>query len=501
MSLDSNPSGIQTTKGRLQFLLRDAAIYGVAAVISRAFALLSFPLLARNLTIEEYGVLDYFLVMAGLLTTFFVFGQDSVIARYFYEYDSKGDRRQLISQSLIFQLLVLSVFLPFLWLTTDWLSEYLIQAKDRVILFKIVLLQLPFLLLINFSQNVLKWTFERGRFLIISLGYAAFQASLLALAVLEFNAGILGLLVISLVNSVLFGILGVFYVRTWLLVPKDFARIRDTLPFAIPYGVICVAGSLLPILERTLTDKLLGAESLGFYAVATKIAMLISLLVGAFQTAWGPFSLSIHKQSNAGYTYNWVLKLFAVTACMATLLVTLLAPSLVVILATERYLGGVVVIFPLVMGLAIQAIGWITEIGIGISKKAYLSLYAYSAAILATLIAIYVLTPIFGLQGVGLAVLVSHLVKATISSWLAQRVYELPWQFKPVIIVVAFTIIIGFLSQSIRSIYAPHFSTFVLVAGLVFLPIIAWMKLMTREERYGARVGLGNLFNKLRSSQ
>lgn len=97
------------------------------------------------------------------------------------------------------------------------------------------------------------------------------------------------------------------------------------LPFAIPYGVICIAGAFSPTLERTLTASFLGTESLGLYAAATKMAMLMGLLVSAFQTAWGPVSLSLYKQADAGHTYNWVFKLFALAVCVAALTLTLLA--------------------------------------------------------------------------------------------------------------------------------------------------------------------------------
>lgn len=107
--------------------------------------------------------------------------------------------------------------------------------------------------------------------------------------------------------------------------------------------------------------------------------------------------------------------------CVAALKLTLLAQPLIVFLATDRYLGAVVVVFPLAMGLAIQVTSWITEIGIGISKRSYLHLYAYSVAIAATLTGIWLLAPLFGLLGVGLGVLLGQVMKALISSWLAQR--------------------------------------------------------------------------------
>ncbi len=480
-------------QGRLGFLLKDSTLYGGAAAVNKAFSLLTFPLLARHFSVVEYGVVDFFLVLAGSLSVLFIFGQDSAVARFFYEHEETSARCQLISQSLVFQLIGLVLLLPLLWFGADWLTSLLIEATDRVLLFKIVLLQLPFALLINFSQNLLKWTFARTCFLIMSLGFTVVQALLLIVAVLIFKIDVWGILVVSLIASVFFGSLGLFFVRQWLTLPKDFHRLREMLPFAIPYGVICVAGAFSPTLERTLTDGLLGAEDLGLYAVATKIAMLIGLMVSAFQTAWGPFSLSLYKQADAGYTYNWVLKLFTLGMCVAVLVLTMLAQPLIHILATDRYSGAVIVVFPLVMGLAIQATSWITEIGIGISKRSYLSLYSQLAAIASTLVGIWFFATIFGLFGVGLGVLLGYFVKALIASWLAQYAYQLSWQYKPVILLMTTTLVLGLAATWLGQQFGAVASNLLLVASLLIVLLMSWGLLLDKLEQERVRNALRSL--------
>ena len=469
--------------GRLGFLLKDSVLYGGAAAVSKAFSLITFPLLARHFTVAEYGIIDYFLVLAGLLGVLFIFGQDSAVARFFYEYEDTSIRRQLITQSLVFQLAGLGILLPALWLGADWVVQFVIDTDYRDILFRIVLLQLPSILLINFSQNLLKWTFQRAKFLTMSLGFTIVQASLLLIAVLVFNVGITGVLLVSLATSALFAVIGLFFVRAWLTRPDNFRYLHEMLPFAIPYGVIGVLATTLPTLERTLTDSLLGAEELGLYAAATKIAMLIGLFVGAFQTAWGPFSYSLYKQPDAGHTFNWVFRLFAVLACLGALLITLVAQPLIDLLASDRFSSAAPAVFPLVMGLVVQATSWITEIGIGISKRSHLSLYAYTAAIIATFAGIWLMAPLFGLLGVGYGVLLGHIAKAFIASWMAQRAFPLPWHYGSVIFLMAVTLAGGVLSIWVMKNYGIAATNGVLCGFLVFILLIGWRVLLNRIER------------------
>ncbi len=483
---------------RLGFLVKDSFVYGVAAAISQAFSLITFPLLTRYFSVAEYGVIDYFMVLSSFLATFFIFGQDSGVARYFYEYEDRTERCQIISESLVIQLAGLALMLPLLWLVADWLAGLLPEVPDSVWLFKIVLLQLPFLLLINFSQNLLKWTFARFQFLIMSLGFTAVRATMLAGALLAFDVGIEEVLLISLATSIVFGVVGILLVRGWFVLPANFRYSRRMLRYSIPVGIICALGAFSPSLERTLTEQLLGTGDLGLYAAGTKIAMLIGLVVGAFQISWGPFSLSIHKQADAGQTYNWVLKLFAMFMCVMVLALSMLAWPLINFLASDRYGGAVVVVFPLAMGLAIEATSWITEIGISISKRSYLSLYGYALFVVATFAGIVFLAPVLGLLGLAVAVMIGQIAKALLISWLAQRAYPLPWHYAPVVAVFSLTLIIGLVSFVIGQRWGAGANTGTLIAGMFAVLGVGWGILFNASERQRVMSHLRQQFSKER---
>ncbi len=467
----------------LKVLLNDSVVYGGALAVSKMMSLFTFPLLARHFSVSEYGILDFFIVLSGPFAVLFIFGQDSAIARYFYEHDDAKSRKQLISQSLTFQLVGLAVLLPVLWIGSDWITMHIIDVPERELLFKLVLVQMPFLILLNFSQNLLKWTFSRVRFLTISLGFTVVQACLLVIGVLVFDISVQGVLSISVANGIIFGALGLFFVREWLERPTSLNRIRDILPYAIPFGLIGITGAFSPTLERLLTNTMLGSEQLGLYAAAAKIAMLIGLFVTAFQTAWGPFSLSIHKQKGAIQIYNRVLKYFVVGICVLALTISLFAQSLINILASKSFGSAVIVVFPLVMGLSIQAISWITEIGISISKRSYLNIYSYTVSILSTLLWITILTPILGLLGVGLGVMLGHIAKALIASWLAQKAFPMYWQYKQVINLICITLIIGLSATLMKIELGQDYGNMMLALGVGIVALIGWFKVLDNYDR------------------
>jgi O-antigen/teichoic acid export membrane protein len=470
-------------RGRLRFLFRDSVLYGGATAISRSFALITFPILARHFSVAEYGQLDFFMVLGNLLTLVVIFGQDSAIARFFYEDDENEARRNVVSQSLLLQILACLFIVPLLWLTRERVSPWLVQHEQSLIFYQIVLFQLPFLLLINFSVNLLKFSFARVRFIVMSLGYTAVQASALVIAILVYQAGIREVLLLCLGVCVLFSLLGLFFVRQWLIWPRRFDKVREMLRFAIPFGVVCVAGAFLPTLERSMTETYLGSDQLGLYAVGVKVATLMGLLITAFQTAWAPFSLSLFKQPDAAMTYNWVLKIFALMACVMSFLLTIFGGILIHLLATDRYAPSALIVFPLAIGLAIQGTSWITEIGITISKRSEFGLLGYACMIAVTFIMIIVLAPRLQLWGVALAVMMGHCSKALIASLLAQRIHPLAWNYRPVLSLFGVSIAVGTTGTFVGQYYSTAMANGIYLCGLIIVLISGCFVLFSADER------------------
>ena len=443
----STPVGL-AQKEKLLFLFKDAVVYGIVTVLSRSFSLLTFPLLARYFTVSEYGTIDLFLVLLSFLVTFIVFGQDSAVARYFYEYEDEKLRRELITQSLLTQIVLCMIIVLGLGVTIPIFASWISPAPNSEILLKIILFQAPFAVAINFSQNILKWTFQRNRFLIMSLGFSAIQA-LMLVSVTSFGMwGLSNVLASYAAVNVIFGALGLLLVRHWLTWPRLPDLSKKLIKFAIPVGIICTIGAIVPFLERNFILLLLGDEQLGLYSAGSKVAMLMALLVGTFQTAWGPFSTSIHRQADAPSTFNLVLKLFGLCVCLLTLLLDVIATPLLTMLASNRYIGGAIVVFPLAFALAIQAVGWITEIGIGLGKQSTLYLVSYTAFLGTFLLFVWVLAPYMGISGIAAALVTAHAVRAFVSSWLAQKSFHYPWEYSTVINMLLCTLAAGLLASS-----------------------------------------------------
>lgn len=467
----------------MRFLAKDSAVYGMAAAISRFATLLTFPIIVRHMTVSDYGVFDILQVFGSFLTVFLIFGQDSGVARYFFDHDDLETRRELISQSFLIRVVVLAVALPLIWLLGgEALALLGIDPSFRPAV-GILLLQAACLVFLNFAVVLLRVTFSRNRFIFLSIGFSFTQAACWLVAILVYDASVRGILLSGLLAAAIFAAIGLFFIRGWLKPTLRLDFVVQMLPYSLPYGAISALRAIVPLMERALVALLLAADALGLYAAGAKITMLYALFAFAFQSAWEPFALSICKRPDAAATYNLVLKVFVVVACTLVLLLTAAARPLLLVLASEKYVEAAVIVFPLLMALAIESISWITEIGLILQRRTSLKLLGYVLGALASVLGIVLLAPEFGIAGVSVAVLIGAVVKAIVVTRLAGGVHDQRWDRASFVLVLPVTLIGGALISAVAETQgaAAAMGCFALVITVLFA--IAYRTMLTGDER------------------
>ena len=150
-------------------LFRDVSFYGVASVLARSVTLLTFPMLARHLSIEEYGFFDLFYTTVAVIITLFMFGQDSSLLRYFHD-EQDDARAKLVTQTVIFQTSVAIVFLFLIWFSKDFiLGAFDASELAKILQFNIIII--PFGVFYTISEVILRLTFDAKGFLLLTLGF------------------------------------------------------------------------------------------------------------------------------------------------------------------------------------------------------------------------------------------------------------------------------------------------------------------------------------------
>jgi O-antigen/teichoic acid export membrane protein len=415
---------------RLQFLAKDTVLYGGAASLSRMLNLLILPLLTRLFSNAEFGALDVMTVFGQIFVSIIIMGQDSAIARYYYEHEDEDRRKQIISQGILIQVALCLVMTATGWFGAELILGRIYGIPEYADTFRVLVLSWPLVVAVRFSSNLLRWTFARYQFVTIAFGSSAGVIAFTLLFVIGLDMGMRGVFYAQIAGNALFGIWGLYFCRRHFARPRSFRFGKDLLRYGFPYMVVALGVCLIPAIDRVFVTQHLGLDVLGAYAIGYRYAFMIMLPLQAFFSAYVPFAFSIYKEPTAEETYDRVLTFFAAGAALLVAAMVAVAEPVIELVASERYLPGYVAVLPILIGLVVQALSQIMGMGIDLAKRTEFHILIQFTGIASSALFIWLLIEPLGLVGVGCGFLLGKIVQAIVFVAIGYGVYPLRFRWK-----------------------------------------------------------------------
>lgn len=397
--------------------------------------------------------------------------------RHFCDCDSHEKKAQIVSVTLLFSSVIAITGCLILFGLSHFLTNVVMPIPAHTNSFRIMVLFLPFACTMLLCLNILKITFAKKPFAIISLGSAFITVGLALVFVLRFNAGINSIFIAQLISAALFSAISLFFCRSYFVWPKSFRYILPSFNYGWPVMLTMAAAALLPVIDRTVIVHYLNLEVLGLYAVASKLAMIVRLPISAFQMAWDPFSLSIYKDHDANDVYKKIFLYYVLLLSLIVYLLILFARPILLVMASKKYLGAELIMLPLIFGILFESVGSLAGIGIVLSKKTYLNLIGNFVGIITGLSIMLLFIKPFGVMGVAYGILSAQLIRSVVTAALAYKVYHVrfAWQAPIIVILIVFVITHAlnlFLRETLYLYFAVGSSLLFLLMGCAYKWII-----------------------------
>ena len=420
-------------------LLSDTIMYGFVNAFSKLISFLLFPLLATYFSVVEYGTIDYVQSFTTLLVLSLTFGLDSALVRFFYDNNKTQNRKQLITEIFFFELFIIGIYLIVAFFFKNEIVE-LIQIKINGFI-GVVILQVPFILLMNFCQNILKWTFQRKQFLTISITYlfSLLGYCLLGVYYLKFN--IYYYFLGSLIIQIIFSFVALLTISKWIFIIKKWIFIKSMLRYALPLGIVSILTASYPFIEKNLVLFYTSEYSLGVYSIIYKYCFIILIIIYSFQIAWGPISYSIYKEKDAQKKFNTVINILTFMVCQAILIIFLLSDYIMSWFFVNEFNEMYLLIFPLSFAIGIQGINSMLEASIHLSKKT-------NWILLTNLIYLVCFSSLLVWDDITLIIIVlticfSSIIKFVLTYIISNKVYKIKWDLRQVVTILLSTLLFG----------------------------------------------------------
>lgn len=470
----------------LRQLASESLVYGLSGMIVRFLAIFLVPLYTRIFTPEDYGVLSLVTTTMAVVNIFVVLALDNSAHRWYWETEDEGDRKRTLASWAWCQLgTAMGVALVMAGLS-GWLARTVVGRDDAAPYFVLAALSLPLSALGTVVVNWLRM--QRRPWATMSYTLATSLANILltVLLVVGLGWGLGGIFAAQVMAAALGTAAAVWMLRSWVS-PRHvrWERLREMLRFAVPLIPAALAFWVVNLSDRYFVQYYASTTEVGLYAVGSALAAVVAMITNAFQQAWGPFALSIHKQDDAKQVYAHVLTIYMWLTCLASAALTILAPEALQLLATESYVGAADVVAFLTLSYVMIGLGYIASVGTAIVKTNAPTGVAVTVAAALNIALNIVLVPSLGKTGAAVATLISQSVVPVYIFFRAQQLYPIPYRFGPPLGILVLTVAVMALGTGLR-VEGLWLAVGLKLALLVlFLPALPLLGVITLDQARG----------------
>ena len=414
----------------LRQLVSESAVYGLGGTVTRFLSVFLIPVYTRIFTPEDYGVMSLINSTMIIISIFVVLALDNSASRWYWDSEETGHRKETIASWAWCQIILSTIVAIAIWFAADELGNQIVRRSDAGSYFRLAAFTLPLGVL---GAVVTSWLrLRRKPWVTVAFMLVTNLLTMLLtiLFVIYFRWGLSGIYWAQIISLLVGSVISLCLLRDWVN-PEHFrwARLREMLRFAFPLIPAALAFWIVNFSDRYFVQAYTSTEEVGLYQVGSSLAAFVALITSAFQQAWGPFAMSIHKQDDARQVYaNVFLAYLWLTSLICTAL-TLFAPEAIRLLATQRYMGATSVVSFLSFSYVMIGLGYIAAIGPAIARTSAPTGIAVTIAAVLNILFNFLLVPRMGKTGSAMATLLAQSMGPIILFYFAQRLYPIPYRF------------------------------------------------------------------------
>ncbi len=383
----------------------EAIFFSAVTVISRILNFLCFPLLARSFIVDEIGIIDIHITCVMFVSAILLIGLDSALIRYHSEY-KKNERLNLLISSSIMLLALISaaaiVGVMIIYITINhWIDGFNYITMNSILF----LASIPSVVMFSITEILLRLELRKVKYLILVLGLNFSLLILTSFLYLNSSRTVEMYSVCFFISYLVFGILGLYFVRDYFDLSQFLIPEREILRYAIPMGLVSIVGIFTPFVDRLAIISITDSKMLGMYAAAAKLTVLMSLPVGIFQTAIIP--IIIREINNYDFQKKLEILLRIYLGIIITLSITIVSFDKFLIdhILGVNYRDCSVFLAPLIFSVIAQTNISLFGFGTIMTEKIKFKLYLVVIFACTTTALMYILGEKWGVVGLSVGII------------------------------------------------------------------------------------------------
>lgn len=278
-------------------IFKHSFTYTVLNFTEKALPFLVFPILTRNLSIEDLGLFVLYLAIIEILMPILTLNIDNAILINFYKLDLEHFKKYFSSGLILFVFFYLFMFIS-IFIFKDIISEFTQFPSIWIVVIGLIVF---FRFLVQNRQNLWRLNYELKKYSKFTIGISIVN-NLVGLAlVLYSDFGWAGMIVGHLVGYFLFGTFALFsfFNEKWFTFTTDRLFIKDILKVSVPIAIHRLGIWLGSTGNKIIISTIIGTAATGSYGLGAVFASVIVILEDSLSKAIIPHIYEkLKKNSN-----------------------------------------------------------------------------------------------------------------------------------------------------------------------------------------------------------
>ena len=388
-------------------------VYSSSSFLVAVAGLITFPILTRVLSVEEYGILNLISLTIMVLVGLGKAGLQTSIVRFGSEARSgkKAFNEKDVYLTALVSMFIIVIGLQMVWsIASQFLPLSVVGDERAYPIFILTGLLVIAEVLGSGLQNIFV---SEKKSVTASLVNIARKYSLIAVIVpglLLSEEKIFTFYLLSGLHEILFLLLTLYLCHRYFAIFSgrfDATLNRKLFAFGLPLIGFEVLGHIISFGDRVQVNYFLGTGALGYYAAASNLCVYIeTVFVASMTTAVTPMYLdrweSEGKESTEAFL-AMVTRYYLLLAIPAAIGVAAVGEDLITFLAGEKYAEGHRVIPYIIAGMLISGTTAITTAGLRIEKRTTVMMGIVAFVAVLNVMFNLALIPLFGIEGAAMA--------------------------------------------------------------------------------------------------
>lgn len=477
----------------LKRLLVHTSHYGLTSLFTMIAGLVTFPILTRVFSVEDYGAMSLVAATLTVSVTVSKVGVQHSIVRYHSEIVAGKSRftiGQLYSTTFLGMATTALIVMGALMLFTHLAPTHFIGDPKLVGLFSIastlIIVQVLESALVNFlraeQRTIALMTYNIAK-KYLSLGFILVAVLVVSRTLTAFYT-----------STVMSETLALIALTAWMFrraerprpTRAEFSRplYRELLGFGVPMMIgYELSGLILAVGDRYVIGGMIGEAPLGLYAAAYNLCQYVQqMVIQSVSQAIMPMYMQMWDTKGVAETSAFISRSLRTYVMIGLPIVAGLAavgPELLPALASEKYASAAFVLPWVIGGMLVDGTNSMVGAGLFIHRKTRVIMSIVLSCAILNIVLNVILVPRIGIEGSAIATLVSYSAAALALGWAGRSLLPVALPLGTMVRAGAASVAMYFI---VIHVYPGHRLASVAVRALVGAPIYGGLMVLIDAE-------------------